>query len=1231
MSPAQPPLVSVIVPTYNERDNIVPLLDQVRAVLAGRAFEVLVVDDDSPDATWQVAEAYGGAHPEVSVLRRQGKRGLSAAIVEGFDRARGAVLAVMDADLSHDPALLPALVDAVEGGADIAVGSRRIPGGGADVWPWHRRLGSEVATGLARRGLGVRLADPMSGYFALRRGVFDAVRHRIAPRGYKILLEIVARADPRAIVELPYVFRDRRQGVSKMTVRVALAYLASLWGLRCAARPRPSAQTVPSAPRPSLRWATGALGGVAVVYLVARYWLATTPFLSEANYDEALTGLMGLAILRGEPQVFYWGQPYLGAIEGYVAAVGFWIAGASTLTLRMTEVLFAFAWVWAVWSITGRIARAPWGLVAGLAVAVPPVFLSFAQLSAHGQSLSVALGAVTLAAAGALLDPRTGPRGRTIAWVMLGLTGGLGWWASQLSTMFLGAALLVLLVARPGALLTAGPYVALGCFALTSLPLWIWNVRHEWATFRHLASWGSPPPPLWSTRFEILTWTLRETLQGAYWDGKAIRMPRPIAWLGGLALVGFYLPGVIVAVARAGGWVVRLGRRGRPWRDPLDVVVLAFWLTVAAHAATWFGTSGVLRYAMSFYATLPILGAVALAWVARRRRILAYVVAALVVLTLGYHAATHVLFVRQMAGLPWRPVDQALATLTQLDARACYADSRIAQVITFESRERIICADYYGLRNFKFLQAVDAIDDPGAVVIVTHRLAKNPAPSVMAAALHRIGAEASVERVGQYVIFHHFRAPDAHVQPIAPTEWRATASADANDARLAWDRRIWTRWATRHPHDAWFQLDLGRVHRVAGISLLVAPVPEQAPAGLRVETSMDGQNWDLVDEEPEALYGVHWWKGHPRLDEDGRIVIRMAPHQARYIRFRHLGEPRHGKWAVAELFVYQAADRPWDPPATAVAALAEARQALAHWMDDPGGPHPKRAPVTHAHRRAQVQWATVFDAANRALAAAPEWEEAHELYGSALALSAWSSVPDLAVRQAQADHAWTEVLRWAEVADAEHPELWRSGRIEARAEALDALGRRDEAAAVRAAGAGRPPAAFHVAFGDEIEIIGLDMPAFVHAGDVVPIRWTWRALRAMRDDYAVVVYLDHETTHRRFGDAWKLGGAFGTSVWMSGERVEHRVALQVPPDATRGSYRVHVVVRPVHATRPLRLTALEGRHGGRYTARLGTLTVAQGGMGTPAPTAGDGDAAHRREHGAQPLQGDRASVSRPST
>jgi dolichol-phosphate mannosyltransferase len=196
----RPAIVSLVVPTYNERDNIVPLLEAIRAAMAGRDLEVWIVDDDSPDRTWELASDYARSHPEVQVIRRPSKRGLS--------------------------------VDATAGGADVAVGSRRVPGGGADNWSWHRRKASDLATALARWWLRVPLSDPMSGYFVLRRAVFEGVRDHLQPRGYKILLEIVCRAGAVKIIELPYVFRERRQGVSKVSPRVGWEFLTSLWDLR---------------------------------------------------------------------------------------------------------------------------------------------------------------------------------------------------------------------------------------------------------------------------------------------------------------------------------------------------------------------------------------------------------------------------------------------------------------------------------------------------------------------------------------------------------------------------------------------------------------------------------------------------------------------------------------------------------------------------------------------------------------------------------------------------------------------------------------------------------------------------------------------------------------------------------------------------------------------------------------------------------------------------------------
>ena len=218
--------LSLIVPTYNERDSIEAMVRSVAPLLSPWDYEILVVDDNSPDGTGAVVErlamdpVFGG---RLRLLRRTMDRGLSPAVVEAFGVAAGRFLAVMDADRSHDETILPALIRAVEGGAEVSVGSRRVPGGGADKWPWYRRWASGSATGLARILLGLSLRDPMSGFFVLRREVFERGRSRLRPRGYKILLELVVRAQvlPSRVVEIPYVFKDRRQGYSKLTASVA--------------------------------------------------------------------------------------------------------------------------------------------------------------------------------------------------------------------------------------------------------------------------------------------------------------------------------------------------------------------------------------------------------------------------------------------------------------------------------------------------------------------------------------------------------------------------------------------------------------------------------------------------------------------------------------------------------------------------------------------------------------------------------------------------------------------------------------------------------------------------------------------------------------------------------------------------------------------------------------------------------------------------------------------------
>lgn len=246
---------SLIIPTFNERENLPELCLRLDRVLAGAAFEVILVDDDSPDETWRAAGDMQTQYPWLRVIRRQDERGLSSAVVRGFREARGNVLGVMDGDLQHDDNRLPELMQAAKY-ADFAIATRRAAGGSAGRWTWSRRLTSWVATMLARTIAQVPLSDPMSGYFAIRRELFAALDGvEMQPHGYKILLYLYSKAVQRfgaerlRLREIGYQFRKREHGESKLSSRVIFEYLWMLLDLRLSMRLRvPRTRFAPAAP-----------------------------------------------------------------------------------------------------------------------------------------------------------------------------------------------------------------------------------------------------------------------------------------------------------------------------------------------------------------------------------------------------------------------------------------------------------------------------------------------------------------------------------------------------------------------------------------------------------------------------------------------------------------------------------------------------------------------------------------------------------------------------------------------------------------------------------------------------------------------------------------------------------------------------------------------------------------------------------------------------------------------
>lgn len=225
--------LSIIVPTYNESQNIVRMLDSIAETLSPyKGSEIIVVDDNSPDGTAEMAKSHAKIIStknkiRIEIISRNGKFGLSSAIIKGVQYASGDFLVIMDSDFSHPPQVIPSIIQALQdSNYDIVIASRYVKGGSIIGWPFKRRLMSKGATKIAQYGLGIDVKDPVSGFFAFRRDIISGLKFDAI--GYKMLLEILVKTKGARVKEIPYTFTNRRIGASKLDANVMFDYLRAV-------------------------------------------------------------------------------------------------------------------------------------------------------------------------------------------------------------------------------------------------------------------------------------------------------------------------------------------------------------------------------------------------------------------------------------------------------------------------------------------------------------------------------------------------------------------------------------------------------------------------------------------------------------------------------------------------------------------------------------------------------------------------------------------------------------------------------------------------------------------------------------------------------------------------------------------------------------------------------------------------------------------------------------------
>jgi len=222
------PELSVVVPTFNEAENLPVLAKRIRKALGGIKYEIIVVDDNSPDGTGELAERLAKESGDIKVVHRKAKKGLASAVVDGFGNAASPVICVIDADLQHPPEKIPELFSEIKKGADIAVASRYVKGGGTKDWTKRRKVISKGAEFLAKLAIpdSHGLRDPLSGFFMIKKDVIKGAK--LDPVGFKVLLEILVKGSYKKVAEVPFVFEKRLRGKSTLGFREHLNYLRHL-------------------------------------------------------------------------------------------------------------------------------------------------------------------------------------------------------------------------------------------------------------------------------------------------------------------------------------------------------------------------------------------------------------------------------------------------------------------------------------------------------------------------------------------------------------------------------------------------------------------------------------------------------------------------------------------------------------------------------------------------------------------------------------------------------------------------------------------------------------------------------------------------------------------------------------------------------------------------------------------------------------------------------------------
>jgi hypothetical protein len=874
-------------------------------------------------------------------------------------------------------------------------------------------------------------------------------------------------------------------------------------------------------PRPARDWCLWALLGL--LGLLLALYLA----FPRLDADQAVTGLMGAYVLRGEFPIFFWMQDHAGVPESYAAAPLFFLFGISRRVLDLVPALSTLALAFAVYRTGTLLFGRAAGLLGILFMTMVSAYVGANYTLARAYYIEHLLvgQVVLLGAALWLARPLSEPARCRVA-IAMGLAGGLGLYFNFQIVDALIPAALVLLLREPGLPVRRAAWLGVGAFLLGSLPFWVYNLSHDWATIATGARFQGRLSGAETARILVVD-LLPVVLGVRAGTDQPSHLPGPLAWtipliVGGAAAL--LLGHVVGGIGRLRRDVARAG-------EALLLIGIAVTLGVI-----WYG--GYIRVPRYLLPLTPLVAlvlarAAQLTWHRSRMGTIAWVAAYL--FAVGLDLAPDVTALRPEGRARYRREREADARLFEFlratDLRKTYAfDYWLASRLTFESGGEIVVAQPFNDRYPPHTLAVDRSPRPAYVV--------QAGVETFRAWLDVMHITAREHRVGEYHVFHDFRPPP-DTRPLARSGFTVRTSPGRGDAASLTDARLDTGWSSgREPgKPIWVEVDLGAERLLSGVTL-VNDRAERVPDDLVVTIeSAGGSSRPVAALAPQGV-AASWENGAIRITPSRTLTVRFNPVTTRRVRLVEKGPP--GRWSVAELFLLGPAPA-GAPPEPAAILVQEGRR-----LEDAGQAGPALQRYREAIRRSPDDPAG-FEAVARLstlvrTGARSPLEHAVRLANLGL------------VTEARAAHA-DAVRAFGE--ERVHAELWqlRARLAEAEGDSREAVHLRAEADAALA-----PARLVGAVVGGLAELVGYDVqPAPLRAGETVEITTHWRLYRRPLGRVMVWVHLradsrpDNQGT--RFGDDYPLAG-FLPELGSTPQHVSVRRRITVPADATAGRYRL---------------------------------------------------------------------------